>query len=223
MFALATTPRSGCTGHAVRTIPRAVLATDARVGAVVHDAGAGVLAVGVDRTAAHTRRVDALIAAHREIGPLRHGIEAAFDLADAAPVDGRGVAVLLVARDDAALAADAAAHVEVEPVLFAGTWARDGIRPASERAAPPCPQGRVAAGRTPRRGVMTKVTFSSATRFSKGSVTTLSTQDTDHGARSECSTWSGWRNRGWLMSMPLRHEPAARLLGDERHNERSSR
>jgi hypothetical protein len=93
----------------------------------------GVLGVGVDRTAAHARRVDALIAAHREIGPLRMGIEAAFDLADAAPVDRRGVAVLLVARDDAALAPDAAAHVEVKPVLFAGAGRARRHRPG-ERA-----------------------------------------------------------------------------------------
>ena len=48
--------------------------------------------------------------------------EAAFDLADAAPVDRRGVAVLLVAGNHAALAADAAAHVDVEAVLLAGLW-----------------------------------------------------------------------------------------------------
>ena len=85
------------------------LAADAGVGAVVDDAGEGVLRVGVDRTAAQARRVDAVIAAHREVERARVRIPAALDLADAPPVDRRGVAVLLVARDDAALAADAAA------------------------------------------------------------------------------------------------------------------
>ena len=54
--------------HAVRAVPRAVLAADARVGAVAHDAGGRILGVGVDRAAAETGRVDAVIAAHREIG-----------------------------------------------------------------------------------------------------------------------------------------------------------
>jgi hypothetical protein len=49
-------------------------------------------------------------------------VPAAFDFADAPPIDCSGVAVLLVARDDAALAADALAHVEMKPVLL--TWPR---------------------------------------------------------------------------------------------------
>ena len=134
MSHLPTTPRSGLyCGTPYEQFHVQYLAADAGVGAVVHDAGDGVLGVGVDRTAAHTRRVDALIAAHREIGPVRIGIPAAFDLADAAPVDRRRVAVLLVARDDAALAPDAAAHVEVKPVLFAGAR-RARRHPSGERA-----------------------------------------------------------------------------------------
>jgi acyl-CoA synthetase (NDP forming) len=43
-------------------------------------------------------------------------------LAHAPPVDGGRVAVLLVTGDDAALAADALAHVEVKSVLLAGAW-----------------------------------------------------------------------------------------------------
>ena len=57
--------------HAVRAVPRAVLAADAGVGAVQHDAGGRVLRVGVDRTAAQARRLDAVVAAHREVRALR--------------------------------------------------------------------------------------------------------------------------------------------------------
>ena len=45
-------------------------------------------------------------------------IPSAFDLLDASPVDRGRIPVLLVAGHDATLAADAAAHVEVKPVLL---------------------------------------------------------------------------------------------------------
>ena len=117
---------------------------------------------------------------------MRVRIPAAFDLADAAPVDRRRVAVLLVAGDDAALAADAAAHVEVKPVLLAGPR-RARRHPPVERehaAGVDRSQARssghadgAASGRTSRS--------SSATRFSSGSVTAhSSTQDTDHSSRT---------------------------------------
>ncbi len=111
--------------HAVRTIPGAVLTADAGVGAVTHDAGDRILGVGVNRTALQTRRLEAVVAAHREIRAAGGGKPSAFDLADAPPVDRRRVAVLLVAGDDAALAADALPHVHVEAVLLAGGRARD--------------------------------------------------------------------------------------------------
>jgi hypothetical protein len=53
-------------------------------------------------------------------------VEASLELADAPPVDGGGVGVLLVARDDAALAADALAHVEMKPVLLAASRRTQG-------------------------------------------------------------------------------------------------
>jgi hypothetical protein len=46
-------------------------------------------------------------------------IPTTFDFADASPIDGRGVSVLFVAGDDAALAADAFAHVDVKAILLA--------------------------------------------------------------------------------------------------------
>ncbi len=105
--------------HGVGAVPHAVLAADAGVGGVEHDAGDGVFRVGVDRAALEAVGVEAVVAAHGEIVALRVGIGAAFDLADAAPDDVGGVAVLLVAGDLAGAAADALGHVEVEAILFA--------------------------------------------------------------------------------------------------------
>src|SRR5688572_30163805 len=106
--------------HAVRTVPGAVLATDTGVGAVLDDAGERILRIGVDRAALEARRLEAVIAPHRQERAGRGREEPAFELADTPPVDRRGIAVLLVAGDDAALAADALPHVEVEAVLLAG-------------------------------------------------------------------------------------------------------
>jgi hypothetical protein len=65
--------------------------------------------------------------------PLGIWIPTAFDFADSAPVDRRGVAVLFVARDNAAFATNAAGHVEVKAILLAaekiaGRNARDRNR-----------------------------------------------------------------------------------------------
>ena len=49
---------------------------------------------------------------------MRPRIPAAFNFTHAPPVDGRGISVLLIAGDDAAFAADALRHVEVEAVLL---------------------------------------------------------------------------------------------------------
>jgi hypothetical protein len=54
------------------------------------------------------------------------GIPPTFDFADASPVDRRRIAILLVARHDAALAADALAHVEVEAVLLSRSRRANG-------------------------------------------------------------------------------------------------
>ena len=103
---------------------------------MAHDAGQRILRVGIDRAALEAGRLEAVVAAHRQVDSAACGIPAAFDLADAPPVDRRGIAVLLVAGDDAALAADALPHVEVEAVLLAGSGARSGMRAC--RASEPC-------------------------------------------------------------------------------------
>ena len=62
--------------------------------------------------------------------PLGIRVVAAFDFADAPPVEFRGIPVLLIAGDDTAFAADALRHIEVETVLFAGAGLplRDRVR-----------------------------------------------------------------------------------------------
>src|SRR5438128_1548804 len=72
--------------HAVRTIPGAVLAPDAGLGAVQHQSRCGVLVVGIDGAAAQARRIHAVVAPHREIRAQRRRIKSAFDLANAPPV-----------------------------------------------------------------------------------------------------------------------------------------
>lgn len=59
-----------------------------------------------------------MIAAHGEIVALRRRIYATFDLAYASPQDVGGIAILFVARHDAALTANALRHVEMEAVLL---------------------------------------------------------------------------------------------------------
>jgi hypothetical protein len=54
------------------------------------------------------------------------GKDAAFDFADAAPVDIGGISILFIAGDDTAFAADALFDAEVKAVLFAG--AREAAR-----------------------------------------------------------------------------------------------
>src|SRR5258708_40053761 len=64
--------------------------------------------------------MDGVMAPYRQVSARGLGIAALLDLGDAPPVDRRRIAVLLVARDDAALAPDAQAHVDVKSVLLAG-------------------------------------------------------------------------------------------------------
>jgi hypothetical protein len=108
--------------YAVRAIPGAVLTANAGVRAVADDARHRILGVGIHRAAAQTRRLEAVVTSHRQIRTRRIREPSTFDLADPPPVDRGGVAVLLVAGDHAALAPDALLHVEVKPVLLAGTW-----------------------------------------------------------------------------------------------------
>ena len=60
-----------------------------------------------------------MIATHRQMQPLRIWVPTTLDFAYAPPVDALGISVLLVARDDTTLAANAFCHVEVKAVLFA--------------------------------------------------------------------------------------------------------
>ena len=73
--------------HAIRTIPSAVLAADAGVGAVDHHARLRVFCVGFHRAADQAGGLDAVVAAHREIMALGVGIVSAFHFAHAPPVE----------------------------------------------------------------------------------------------------------------------------------------
>ena len=62
-----------------------------------------------------------MVAPHRKIKTLGEGILAAFDLTHPPPVDRQRIIVLLGAGHLAAVASDALRHVEVKPVLLAGS------------------------------------------------------------------------------------------------------
>jgi hypothetical protein len=59
-----------------------------------------------------------MIAAHGKIPATGVGIVAAFDFADPPPVEIARIPVLLVTRNDTALAADTFRHVEMETILL---------------------------------------------------------------------------------------------------------
>jgi hypothetical protein len=105
--------------NSVRTIPRAVLASNAGFSVVDDNTGDGIFCVSFNGTARKARRLKTMITAHREMEPLRMGVPTAFYFTDTAPVNMRGIPVLLVARNHATLADDALRHVEVEAILFA--------------------------------------------------------------------------------------------------------
>jgi len=123
--------------HPVRTIPGAVLAADAGIGAVPHNAGHAVFGIRIHRATGHARGLQAMVAAHGKVMAMREGISAAFDFSHPPPEDIGGIAILLVARHHATFAADALRHVEMKSVLFAlaqySERSRSGARPA-ERA-----------------------------------------------------------------------------------------
>jgi len=103
---------------AIRAVPDAVAAADAGFRAMQDQASESVFGIRVDWTPGQAGGIQAVVAPHREVEPLRIGVLATFDFTDAPPVHFERVAVLRRAGDFAAPAADALRHVEVEPVLF---------------------------------------------------------------------------------------------------------
>ena len=107
--------------YAIRAVPGAVLAANTGVRVMYDDTGHGIFSIRFHRTADQAGRLQAMVAAHRQVMALHVGIVAALKLAHAPPVNRGRISILLVARHDAAFAADALRHVEVEAVLLAGT------------------------------------------------------------------------------------------------------
>src|SRR6185369_4487721 len=88
--------------HSVRTVPNAILTADARIGAVQNNAGLRILGICLHRTPDHAGGLYAVIAAHREVIALRVRIMPALKFAYTPPVQRGGIAVLLIASDNAA-------------------------------------------------------------------------------------------------------------------------
>src|SRR5205814_9812208 len=63
--------------------------------------------------------LQAMVTAHGQMQALRIRVPPAFDFADPPPIDVRGISVLLVASNNATLAADALRHVKVKAILLA--------------------------------------------------------------------------------------------------------
>ena len=59
--------------NGVRAVPHAVLAADAGIGGVQHDAGDRIFGVGIDRAALEAVGIEAMVAAHGEIVALVSG------------------------------------------------------------------------------------------------------------------------------------------------------
>src|SRR6185437_284287 len=123
--------------HAIGAVPRTVLASNACIRTVAHDAGDAVLRVGVHWAASHACRFQALIASHRYVVSPRIRIRASFNLPHSSPQDVGGIAILFVASHYTAFAPDALRHVEVKTVLLAGTGHAQpviGRRPTAVRS-----------------------------------------------------------------------------------------
>jgi len=86
---------------------------------MLHDAGDRIFLVRIHRTTDQARRLQAVIAAHRKMKPLRVRIESTFDFANPPPINVRWISVLLIAGDNATFAANTLRHIEVKPILLA--------------------------------------------------------------------------------------------------------
>ena len=107
------------------------MAANTNLSTVPNNASDRVFCVRLNWTADETGRFEAVVAAYRQIEPVRIGIPPTLDLSHAAPVDIRRVPVLLIAGDNAALASNAPRHVEVEAILLA--WRRSAVGDPSNR------------------------------------------------------------------------------------------
>ena len=105
---------------AIRTVPRAILATDALLSFMLHNTRLLVFLIRIGGTAGETRRIQAVVAGHRKMKTFRLRINSAFNLSHTAPQDARRIIVLFIAGDHTALTAHATRHVKMKTVLLTG-------------------------------------------------------------------------------------------------------
>ena len=122
MSHLPTTPRSGLyCGTPYEQFQVQYLAADAGVGAVAHDAGDRILGVRVNRTALEARRLEAVIAAHREIrAASRSGYHPPSISPTRRQLIAAGLPFCSLQATTQHLQPMHCAHVEVKAVLLAG-------------------------------------------------------------------------------------------------------
>src|SRR5262249_17445497 len=75
----------------------------------------------IDRTSSQAGRVETVMTANGQVRSLGPRVPSTLDFRNTPPVDRGRISILFVAGDDAALAADALPHVDVEAVLLPRT------------------------------------------------------------------------------------------------------
>ena len=104
--------------NSVRTIPHAILTTDALSALCRTTPVTGSLRVRLHWTSDQARWLQAVIAAHRQVMTLRIWVMPALHFANPPPIDCGGIAILFVTSHYAAFATDTLRHIEVKAILF---------------------------------------------------------------------------------------------------------
>jgi hypothetical protein len=87
-----------------------------------HDARDRIFGVSLNWTSNQARRLEAMIASHRQIEPISIRIPSTLDLSHSPPINVCRIPVLFIAGHDTALAPNALGHIKVETVLLPRLW-----------------------------------------------------------------------------------------------------
>ena len=118
--------------HAIRAVPHAVLAANARIRGMQDNSRRWIFCVRLDWASLHAFGVETVIAPHRQVTALRIGPCTSLNLTKAPPVNLGWIAVLFIAGNLAGTAADALGHIEMKAILFTLVQcARFGMRPGA--------------------------------------------------------------------------------------------